>query len=265
MAKLFIIPTPIGNLKDVSTNQLNALKESEVIFCEDTRVTKSLLNKLDIKVPKLISYHKYNEKERESIINSTFLKYKNVGLVSDAGAPTISDPGYFIVNKAREMNIEILPISGPSSLINLLMATGIKYDSFTFIGFLAKKKEKIIQTIENNNSDIIVFFESPNRILNTLKILEENFPNTYLVVGRELTKLHETFYFGSPNIILNKVKPKGEFVVAFKKRDNKKDDIQDEIIITDIKQEIKLGSSEKDAIKNISAKYNLSKNKVYDI
>ena len=265
MAKLFIIPTPIGNLNDISTNQLNALRKSEVIFCEDTRVTKSFLNKIDIETPKLLSYHKYNEKERESTITNIFNKYQNIGLVSNAGAPTISDPGYFIVNKAREMNVQILPIAGPSALINLLMATGIKYDSFTFIGFIKKKKDKIIHDLENANKDIVVFFESPNRILSTLKILEESFPNSYLVIGRELTKLHETFYYGNPNSLLKTVKPKGEFAIMFKNIPDKAITIDNEIIIENLKNIIKLGNTEKDAIKIISNKYNLNKNKIYEI
>jgi len=218
---LYIVATPIGNLEDITLRALRILKEVDVILCEDTRTTKNLLNKYDIHT-KTISYNAHSTNAKESIIIEMLKEKKNLALVSDAGTPTISDPGVLLVSNVRKEfgdDISIVPIPGPSALISALCASGISSAEFVFLGFLPHKKgrETLFKEISNSKR-VMVFYESTHRIIKTLTSLIEYAPLFKVVIGRELTKQFEQFVSGTPKEVLeyfnlNKDKQRGEFVV----------------------------------------------------
>lgn len=215
--KLFIISTPIGNLNDITLRAIETLKNVDYIVCEDTRVTIKLLNKYKIK-RKLISYHSGNEEKRRKEIIEILKSGKNVGLVSDAGTPCISDPGELIVKDAIENNIEIEVIPGPSAIITSLVISGLKTTPFIFLGFFPRKKIEIENLIEKYFfiKGTLIFYESPHRILDTLKILIKNFPERKVVLVKELTKIYEKIYRGKLVEIYEQIEKseiKGEYVI----------------------------------------------------
>lgn len=215
--KLFLISTPIGNLKDITLRSIEVLKNVDYIVCEDTRVTIKLLNRYNIK-GKLISYHSGNEKKRRKEIIEILKKGNNVGLVSDAGTPCISDPGELIVREAIENNIDIEVLPGASAIISSLLVSGLKTTPFIFLGFFPRKKSEIENLIKRYFyiKGTIIFYESPYRILETLKLLVEKIPNRNVAIVKELTKIHEKVYRGKLNIVYEEIKKskiKGEYVV----------------------------------------------------
>ncbi|MFH1401999.1 MAG: 16S rRNA (cytidine(1402)-2'-O)-methyltransferase [Patescibacteria group bacterium] len=227
MNNFYIIGTPIGNLKDISSRALSTLKEVDFILCEDTRVTKKLLGKYEITTPTL-SYHSFSGNFKTQKILDLLEEGKNLALVSDAGTPAISDPGFQLVLRIREKfgdNVKITPIPGPSALITALSASGLPADQFLFLGFLPHKKGKqtILKEIANSNRTV-AFYESPHRVMKTLKLLQEQLDeagqmeNKKIVVAKELSKIHEQIIAGNIlEIILylekNPDKIKGEFVI----------------------------------------------------
>ena len=215
-SKLYLVPTPIGNLKDITLRAIEVLSSVEIIACEDTRKTGLLLQKLEIKnKPQLISYYEENEQGRiPQIIN--FLKEgKNVALVSNAGTPTISDPGYKLVRECINENIPVESIPGPSSVLTALTVSGLPTDKFLFLGFLPKKEGKRKSILESlPKKTTIIFFESPFRLLKTLKELKELLGDINVVICRELTKVFEEVRREKIQASINhflEVKPKGEF------------------------------------------------------
>ena len=218
---LYIIATPIGNMEDITLRALRILKESDVVFCEDTRVTKKLLGRYGITAPTK-SFHAHStEKEIASII-SLLCEGKNIALVSDAGTPAISDPGAFLVSRVRDAfggEARVVPVPGPSAAVAALSASGLPADSFLFLGFLPHKKgrETMFREIAGTKRTV-VFYESPHRILKTLASLSAHCPERPIVLARELTKIHEEFLIGSAEELLEALekspeKKKGEFVV----------------------------------------------------
>jgi len=211
---LYVIATPIGNLGDISIRALEILKEVDLILCEDTRVTIKLLNRFEIKKPTL-SYHQHSKLTKLKYILEELNKGKNIALVSDAGTPTISDPGAKLVaylSKELGKSLEIIPIPGPSALTTALSISGFSADKFIFLGFppVKKKRKKFFQELKELKQTI-VFYESPHRILKTLNELIDL--NRQIVVCRELTKKFETIYRGDIKEVIKQVKPKGEFVI----------------------------------------------------
>ena len=222
MSKLYIVPTPIGNLKDMTERAVETLKECDLIAAEDTRHTLKLLNYFDIKTH-LISYHKFNEKMRsEEIINEILNNNKNVAIVTDAGTPCISDPGYEIVKSARENGIEVIGLAGASAVTIALSVAGIDTNQFAFYGFLRKKKNEIdedIKKILHNPVKTFVIYESPKRIIKLIENIKEHMPNAHLCVCKELTKLHENSFYGDINSVIEKLEShldveRGEYVVV---------------------------------------------------
>lgn len=222
MSKLYIVPTPIGNLKDMTFRAIEILKESDLILAEDTRHTQKLLNHYNIK-SNVISYHKFNEKYRtEEIINEILRDDKIISLVTDAGTPCISDPGYELVKRAREENIEIVGLAGASAVTVALSVSGIPSYEFAFYGFLPRKNSELetkINNIINNPIRTFVIYESPKRIINLVEKLKEQAPDLSLCVSKELTKLHETSYYGHvdevlQNLMNSESAEKGEYVVV---------------------------------------------------
>ncbi len=222
MAKLYIIGTPIGNLEDITFRAVRILKEVDLILCEDTRMTKKLLDKYGIETP-TSSYHSKSSISKKDFIFKQLEEGRNLALVSDAGTPCISDPGVLIVAQVKEHfgdTVEIIPIPGASALISALSASGVPASEFTFLGFLPHKKgrETLFKEIAESKRTV-AFYESPHRILKTLESLKIHLEkNRKITVARELTKIFEQFIDGAPAEIIeyfekNKDKVRGEFVV----------------------------------------------------
>ncbi len=222
MSRIYIVPTPIGNLSDMTERAVETLKECDLILAEDTRHTQKLLNYFDIKT-KLVSYHKFNEKMRsEEIISEILSEDKNVSIVTDAGTPCISDPGYEIVKSARENGIEVIGLAGASAAIIALSVAGINTDEFAFYGFLPRKKneaDEILKRILHNSVKTFVLYESPKRIIDLIKNIKEFMSNATLCVCKELTKLHERSFYGNIDSVLEQLEShaaveKGEYVIV---------------------------------------------------
>ena len=217
MAKLYIVPTPIGNLEDITLRAIKVLKEVDLILCEDTRRSKKLLNHLEIDVP-LRSHHKFNEHSEVSYIVKKIVEGSNMALISDAGVPGISDPGFLIVRTCLENNIETECLPGPTAFVPALVVSGLPIDKFIFEGFLpAKKGRKSRLEKLALESRTMVFYESPHKLLRTLLDFDNFFgSNRKMSISRELTKLYEETLRGSIKemvaIYINK-KPKGEYVI----------------------------------------------------
>lgn len=213
---LYLVSTPIGNLGDISFRAIQILKSVDLIAAEDTRLTSVLLKHYDIP-KKMISYHSYNQKRQTPQILKLLLEKKAVALVSDAGTPGISDPAYMLVQNALQENIRIIPIPGASALLAALVVSGLPVNRFVFEGFLPIKKgrNKRIEDLAME-SRTIVLYESPHRILKTVKTLNDNWGNRRCVMGREITKKFEEFFRGGLVDLfsyLSQKKVKGEIVI----------------------------------------------------
>jgi 16S rRNA (cytidine1402-2'-O)-methyltransferase len=232
MSKFYVIATPIGNLGDITFRATETLKSVDLILCEDTRVTKKLLDKYNISKPTM-SYHAQSKLSKTDKIFDLLTEGKNLALVSDAGTPGISDPGAMLVSQIKEcqrraltspvskpvFDVEVIPIPGPTALITALSASGLPTHEFTFLGFLPHKKgrETLFKEISASKRTM-VFYESPHRILKTLESLQKFCPDKKVCLARELTKIYEEFKTGTPIEVLeyltkNPVKQKGEFTV----------------------------------------------------
>jgi 16S rRNA (cytidine1402-2'-O)-methyltransferase len=215
---LYIISTPIGNLKDITLRAIDQLKQSDIILAEDTRRTSVLLNHYQINNKQLLSYND-NNKERKTpeIINQ--LKNKDISLVSDSGTPGISDPGFYLIREAIKNNIKIIPIPGPTASIIALTASGFPTDEFTFYGFIPKK-EKAKKDLFNKINKTAILYESPYRLIKTLKVMSETIPNRKICIAREITKKFEEFIRGTAKEIYNKLRNKtikGEITIIINK------------------------------------------------
>ena len=226
MSVLYIVATPIGNLEDISLRALKILKEVDLILCEDTRVTKKLLDHYGIKTP-ILSYHQHSKLQKIEYILELLKEDKNLALVSDAGTPGISDPGGKLISLAIKQcnNLTIVPVPGPSAVTCAASIAGFGMDKFLFLGFPPKKRKrkKFFEEVINSKYPVI-FYESPYRIIKTLKELSSLFvqirgqisENSRVVVCRELTKKFETIYRGKIDEVIKEIekdKIKGEFVV----------------------------------------------------
>ncbi len=215
---LYIVATPIGNLMDITLRALEILKEVGTIVCEDTRVTSILLNKYGIKKP-LVPLNEYNEEQTVYSILAK-LETESVALVSDAGTPLISDPGFRLVSMAKKKGFKVIPIPGPSALIASLSASALPTDKFIFLGFLPKtpsKAESVLMSVKNLGMTVIIY-ESPHRILQTLKVIQEIFGDIEITLARELTKKFEEIKnLKVSQHLLEYVSknPKGEFTILF--------------------------------------------------
>ena len=263
-SSLYLIPTPIGNMEDITIRSINILKKVDVIFSEDTRETLKLLKEYDI-TKKLISYHKFNEdKVKEKVIE--YLETgNNVALVSDRGTPSISDPGYVAAYNAIKKGYNVIGLPGATAFVPALIMSGLNPNKFLFYGFLDSKKSHKRKELEDlkNLKFTIIFYESPYRVIETLNLIKEIYGERQISVSREISKRYEEIYRGTVNDILKElIEPKGEFVIIID--GNRKKVNYDNIDIKDhVKQMIENGLSEKDAIKQVSKLRNLEKNVVY--
>ena len=267
IGKLYLIPTPIGNLKEVSPRFYEAIEDCSYLACEDTRNTLKLLNILNIS-KKCISCHEHNEKSSSINIINDILYGKTIGYLSDAGYPCISDPGYILVKEAIDKGITIVPISGPNAMLNALVGSGLNTDHFFFYGFLSakssqRKKELFsLKTIPFT----IIFYESPHRIKEALKDIYDVFGDRKVSIARELTKLHEEFIRDSlKNIIEQNQTLIGELVIVIEGAQNTKEEINKDSIINLYNKFLENGFSKKDSILATSLSLNIRKNELYDL
>jgi len=215
---LYLIPTPIGNLADITYRSVKTLSEVDIIYAEDTRTSKILLDHYKISTP-LKSYHQHNEKSRSAEIIKQLKDGKNIAIISDAGTPGISDPANIIVKDAIAHGIQVCPLPGATALIPALIASGFDTSMFYMAGFLPKKpKERdfLLQSLKTLNIPIIIY-EAPHRLEKTLSTLREHFGNADISIARELTKIYETFYRGCLDDIIQSLADitlKGEFVIV---------------------------------------------------
>ena len=215
MGALFIVATPIGNLSDISTRALETLRTADLIACEDTRRTLKLLNHFGIQKP-LESYHDFNEETKAADLGQKIAEGLKVALVSDAGTPAISDPGYRLVRHCREHGLDVVAIPGPNAAVTALAASGLPSDEFFFAGFLPSKRSgrrDKLQALRAVRSTL-VFYEAPHRIEETLEDMEKTLGDREACIARELTKLYEECVFGKLSEIRSRIKPLGEFVIV---------------------------------------------------
>ncbi len=226
MAKLYIVPTPVGNLEDITLRALNVLKSVDVIYAEDTRTSGILLAKYEIKKP-LRAYHKFNEHGVTSSVVNLVRAGQSVALVSDAGTPGISDPGFLLVRAAVEQGVDVETLPGATAFVPALINSGLACDKFTFEGFLPPKKgrNKIVTALKDE-SRTMIFYESPHRIVKTLTLFGEIFDhNPTISVSREISKKFEETVRGKASELITHFTehpPKGEFVVVVEGNNPKK-------------------------------------------
>lgn len=265
---LYLIATPIGNLKEFSPRAIEIVSACDMVACEDTRVSKSLLSKFNISKP-CISLREHNEISASEKVIEMIKEGKSVVYMSDAGYPTISDPGKILVRLARKEGIAVSTISGPSASLNALSASTLPSDRFMFIGFLdandtrAKKQLNKIRDIDVT----LIFYESPHRIIRTIKNMYEVFGHRQATIARELTKLNEEFIEGDLEELtyLDQATLRGEMVIIVEGNNQENQPITDNEILNEINEHINAGMSAKDAIKITAQTLNIPKNYVYDI
>jgi len=263
---LYVVSTPIGNTEDITLRALNILKKSDVILCEDTRRSIKLLSRFEIK-NKLIPYHKFNEKKSLEKIIEVLKKNKIVSLISDAGTPSISDPGAILINKCVEENLNIYPIPGPSAVSSAISVSGF-HDQYLFYGFLTKKENELEKTLTSlSNLDFsIVFFIPAVKINFYLTKFKKFFFNRKILIAKEMTKIHEKFIRDSVSSIKNLTENvKGELTVVVSKKikeKNVKEEISESVKIEIIKMLKKY--SHKDVVEFISKKESLPKKMIYN-
>lgn len=264
--KLYLIPTPIGNLDDITLRALNTLKEVDIVFAEDTRETFNLLKYYNIN-KKIESCHKYSEMKNKEKILKILKEGKTIGFVSDRGTPLISDPGNFVVNEVIKENIPVIALPGATALIPALNMSGLDNERFLFYGFLNNKKNTAKKEL-NKLKDVeytMVFYESPRRLKTTLELMLEAFGNRKISIVREISKLHEEIIRDSIENVTKIIDDiKGEIVIVVEKKKNNKLETISTNYIELVKEMQEEGYSKKDAIKEVSLKYNISKNKLYE-
>ena len=266
--KLYLVATPIGNLEDITFRAINTLKMVDIIYCEDTRTSLKLLNHYDIKAP-LHSYHLFNENEISEKIINNINDGKNVAIISDAGMPVISDPGWVAVNEAIKNDVEVVIVPGVSAGITALVGSGLNSYQYYFAGFFNSKKTKREKELEKlvKREETIVFYESPHRIEETLRIIDKLYQDRQIVIARELTKKHEEYLRGTAKEMLEVIDTiKGELVVLISGNKEKEDkDLSTLSIEEHYQYYIDLGYDSKDALKEVAVDKNISKKDVYQV
>jgi 16S rRNA (cytidine1402-2'-O)-methyltransferase len=265
---LYIVSTPIGNLEDITLRALNVLKEVDLIACEDTRTSKKLLSRYQIQKP-LTSYHEHNEIEKAKELLSLLQEGKSVALITDAGTPGVSDPGFRIVKLASENGIQVIPIPGASAAIAAISISGLPTSSFTFLGFPPKQNKKLIEYLERVKGypETLIFYESPKRVIKTLEAITEVFGDRNASISREITKMYEETLRGFLSEIKSTLESrdslKGEFVLVVVGDTREKADFDSKTIDDLLHYLKKEGHSLKDAVKQVATDSGVSKSKIY--
>lgn len=263
---LYIVSTPIGNLEDITLRALRVLKEVDVIAAEDTRRSSKLLNHYGISKT-LISYWGEKEKVRSEEVLERLRSGQSVALISDAGTPGISDPGSVLIEKAIENGVSVISIPGPSALTAAISICGLPIKEFTFIGFLPPKmtqRQKMLSSLEIEKRTLI-FYEAPHRIFETLDDMHEIFGERKAALVKEITKLHEETLRGNLAEIIAMLEDKtiaGEYVIIIEGK--KKEDVSFEDALNEVRALMKKGMGRKEAVKNVSGQYGISKNELYE-
>ncbi len=263
---LYVVATPIGNLEDITYRAVRILKEVRWIACEDTRTTRRLLDRYEIQTP-VVSYHDHNETTRAPELAARLSAGEDGALVSDAGMPLISDPGYRLVREAVDAGVQVVPLPGPSAVVTALAASGLATDAFQFRGFLPEKTGKRRLAIEalRDETDTMVFFEAPHRILDTLSEIDEILGTRPVVVARELTKLYEEFLRGTAAEIraqlASRDSVRGEITLLIGKADVAVAD--DTPLAEALEKRMAEGQDRMEAIKALAKERGLSKRDVY--
>ena len=265
---LFLVPTPIGNLSEMTPRAIDVLNSVDVIACEDTRTSGKLLKHFDIH-KRLVAYQNFNEESSADGLINLLSKGQNVALITDAGYPLMSDPGQRVVRKATEQGYNVVPISGCNAMLNALVASGLIVQPFIFIGFLPPSsslcKKKLQEYV--NYPMTLVFYETPHRIEKMLKACLEVLGDRECSLARELTKVHEEFLRGTISEILEEVDGlKGEMVICIAgNSDEPKKDIDAGFILDTVREAISRGMSTSVAVKETAKKLNIPKNRVYEL
>ncbi|MBS2967251.1 16S rRNA (cytidine(1402)-2'-O)-methyltransferase [Metabacillus sp. KIGAM252] len=271
---LYLVPTPIGNLEDMTYRAIRILKEADLIAAEDTRQSKKLCNHFEIDTP-LTSYHEHNKESSGYKIIDYLKEGITIALVSDAGMPTISDPGSELVEAALEENLTVVPLPGANAALTALIASGLTPQPFFFYGFLNRQKKEKKKELEllKPRQETIIFYESPHRLKDTLTIMEEILGNRKVVLSRELTKKFEEFVRGTLSeanewAIANEIR--GEFCLILEGASSEDAEAEEDLwwnglsIITHIEHYIEKGISSKEAIKTVALDRGLPKREVYN-
>ncbi|QVK18819.1 16S rRNA (cytidine(1402)-2'-O)-methyltransferase [Mycoplasmatota bacterium] len=269
-AKLYLVATPIGNLGDITFRALDTLKKVDYIACEDTRVTIKLLNYYEIKKP-MISYHEHNKYEAGINLINKIIEGNNIALVSDAGTPCISDPGYEMVRLAIENNIDVVPIPGASAVISALISSGLAPQPFTFFGFLEHKK----QSKRNQLKELkfhpytMVFYESPHRFKETIALMSEIFEERSCAIVREISKRYEEVYRGLINDVSSYYDEiRGEIVIIVEANTHPQhpdNSLLEMGVIEHVNYYMETGLSKNDAIKKVAVERKVAKRDVYNV
>jgi len=266
---LYVVTTPIGNMEDITIRALKTLGQVDLVAAEDTRHTGRLLARHDIK-NNLISYHEHNEKARTPMLIHRLKAGSSVALVTNAGTPAVSDPGYRLVKAAIANHIRVIPIPGVSALITAISAAGLPTDSFIFAGFPAKKKAKRLKQLQDlaDEKRTLIFYENPGRILAFMEDLADVMGDRYGVLCREMTKLHEEFLRGVLSEIMDVLRErpavKGECTLLVKGCEEDNEVSLDVVRAELIKGLAKKGSKLSEVTRTVAQKYGLPKNKVYE-
>jgi 16S rRNA (cytidine1402-2'-O)-methyltransferase len=268
-ATLYLVSTPIGNLEDITLRAIRVLKEEvSVIACEDTRQTSKLLLHYDLRKP-LVSYHDHNQASRTESLVAKLLDGESIALLSDAGTPLVSDPGFRLVKAAIDAGVNVVPLPGPSAALAALVASGLPCETFRFIGFLPPRhtaRRKILESLLDEQATVIAY-ESPHRILETLADMREILGERPMALGRELTKIHEEFLRGTPHSILESLRArpvvKGEItlVIGRPAGSTAAPDVDPVAEVERLQREE--GMERMAAIKAVAKKLNLPKREVY--
>lgn len=265
---LYLVATPIGNLKEISNRALEVFNDADIVAAEDTRNTYSLLANYGVK-KELFSLREHNELEASEHLISLIKQGKKVVYVSDAGYPGISDPGYLLVQTAIKNDINVSVVSGSSAFLAALVASGLSTEHFYFFGFLSKKGNEGKSSLEEfeERRETLIFYESPHHIKKTLELMLEVFGNRKAVIARELTKLNEEYIRGTLEELnqIDETTLKGEMVVLVEGNQSNSEDISDEIIVERLKYYLSYKIDKKTAIELVKNELNVGKNRVYKL
>jgi len=263
---LYIVPTPIGNLEDITFRAVRVLKEVDLIAAEDTRHTQVLLNHYDIRTS-VTSYHEHNERGKARELVEQLRQGRSIALLSDAGTPMISDPGYRLVVEAIRAGVQVIPLPGPSAVTAALSAAGLPTDRFGFEGFLPAKKSERRSALEALKKDTktLVFYEAPHRLKETLADMAEIFGDREVAIGREISKVHEEFLRGALREILATVEQqtvRGEITLVVQGATSGAP-VSEEGVISEIRQLAENGMRVKEISELVGAHHGISKREVY--
>ncbi len=264
---LYLVGTPIGNLEDITYRAVRTLREVDLIACEDTRHTRKLLNRYEISKP-LVSCHEHNEQQRAQELVAKVQAGRSVALVSDAGMPAISDPGYRVVEAAIDAGVQVIPIPGPSAVDTALIASGLPTDRFLYAGFLPSKSSQRVKALEAlaDEPPTLAFYEAPHRLLRTLEDAKATLGDRSAVVARELTKTHEEFLRGTLSEVHAKLAAresvKGEIVLLISGASDASA-APDVPLPQRVDQLVVAGATPMDALKAAAKEYGLTKREAY--